>query len=266
MKRLILLEVLIFCWIFGFIPAYGSEKPDLKADGNSNTMPIRWEQAHQTLIPKPDKEKLLRGEILCEIKKLNAKTVVAQSIGLIRAKAEECFNVVRNYNQYVKLMPSTVENKVVRSFQLEGEYHGVEAVDFWTRIKVFGFHTAYLLRIAHLSDLKKQQYRSFWTLVDNPAQLSGCQDSEKKPCHNDLALNIGAHQFEPLPGTDYTLHTYTLTISGKTWLQQMAFNLGGKKSMGEVTAWIREAVEKKLVPGSLGAKKGFQEIITEKNF
>jgi hypothetical protein len=246
MKRLILLEILIFCWILGIIPAYGSEKTDLKADGKSNTMPIRWDQAHQALISKPDKEKLLKGDILCEIKKVDANTVVAQSMGLIRAKAEACFDVVRNYNQYVKLMPCTVENKVVRSFQLDGEYNGVDAVDFWTRVKVFGFQTAYLLRIAHLSDLRKQLYRSFWTLVDNPAQLPGCQDSEKKPCNNDLSLNIGSHQFEPFPGnSDYTLHTYTLTISGKTWLQQMAFKLGGKQSMGDVTTCIREAVERR---------------------
>ena len=246
MKRLNLPAVFILCWVLGIIPAHGFQRMELSADGTSNTMPIRWDQAHQTLITKPDREKLLKGEILCEIKKVDANTVVAQSLGLVRARAEECFSVVRNYNHYVRLMPCTVENKVIRSFQLDGEYQGAEAVDFWTRVRVFGFNTAYLLRIAHLSDLKKHLYRSFWTLVDNPAQLPGCQDSEKKPCRNDLALNIGSHQFEPFPGNpDYTLHTYTLTISGKTWLQQMAFKLGGKQSMGEVTACIREAAERK---------------------
>jgi hypothetical protein len=230
----------------GILSAFGAERIALKADGTTNVMPIRWDQAYQRIITHPDKEKLLQGEILCEIKRVDARTVVAQSIGLIKAKAEECFKVIRNYNQYIQVMPCTVENKVVRSFQLEGEYSGVEAVDFWTRVRVLGFDTAYLLRIAHLSDIKKHLFRSFWTLVDNPAEMAGCQDTEKKPCQNDLAVNLGAHQFEPFPGnSNYTLHTYTLTVSGKTWLQQMAFNLGGKKSMGDVTACIRNAVEKK---------------------
>ncbi len=233
------------CWILSVIPAVGADKVELKANGMTNVMPVRWDQAYQRIITNPDKEKLLQGEILCEIKRVDAKTVVAQSIGLIKAKAEDCFKVVRNYNHYIQVMPCTVENKVVRSFQLEGEYKGAEAVDFWTRIRVLGFDTAYLLRIAHLSDLKRHLFRSFWTLVDNPAEMPGCQDSEKNPCKNDLTVNLGAQQFEPFPGnSNYTLHTYTLTISGKSWLQQMAFNLGGKKSMGDVTACIRNAVEK----------------------
>jgi hypothetical protein len=249
MKRLILLIellILIFGLTLEVVPASGAEKTILKADGTTNAMPVRWDQAYHVLIAKPDPEKLLQGEILSEVKKTDESTIVAQSVGLIRAKAEECFNVVRKYNQYIRLMPCTVENKVVRSFRLEGEYDGAEAVDFWTRVRVLGFSTGYLLRIAHLSDLKKQCFRSFWTLVDHPAQISACHDSDKKPCQNDLAVNLGAHQFEPFPGNaNYTLHTYTLTLAGKTWLQRMAFNLGGKKSMEEVTLCIRNAVEKR---------------------
>jgi hypothetical protein len=246
MKALFFWGAFILSGILMIIPAHGSIQGDCKANGKTNNMPIRWEQAHHPLISKPDRDKLLKGEILCEIKKVDDNTVVAQSIGLIRARAEDCFEIIRNYNQYVKLMPHTVENKVIRTFHLDGEYNGVEAVDFWTRIRVFGFDTAYLLRIAHLSDLKKQLFRSFWTLVDNPAQLPACRDSEKRPCRNDLALNIGAHQFEPFAEhADYTLHTYTLTISGKNWWQQLAFKIGGKQSMGDVTASIRNAVEKR---------------------
>lgn len=245
-QTLILWAALPFCWVLMISSAHGFFQSDCKANGKTNTMPIRWEQAHHPLIDKLDRDKLLKGEILCEIKKVDSNTVVAQSVGLIRAKSEDCFEVIRNYSQYVKLMPHTVENKVIRTFQLEGDYNGMEAVDFWTRIRVFGFDTAYLLRIAHLSDLKKHLFRSFWTLVDNPAQLPACRDSEKRPCRNDLALNIGAHQFEPFPEhADYTLHTYTLTISGKNWWQQLAFKVGGKQSMGDVTASIRNAVEKR---------------------
>ncbi|MBA4395284.1 MAG: hypothetical protein C0407_17170, partial [Desulfobacca sp.] len=138
------------------------------------------------------------------------------------------------------------ENKVVRSFQLEGDYLGVEAVDFWTRIRVLGLDTRFLLRIAHLPEPKNHRFRSFWTLVNNPDQVSGCQDSEKKPCQNDLALNLGSHQFEPFPGnSSYTLHTYTVTLAGKSWLQQTAFHLGGKKNMADVTQSIRNALENK---------------------
>jgi len=166
-------------------------------------------------------------------------------MGLIKAKAEDCFKVVRNYNQYITLMPCTKESKVVRSFQLEGEPIGVEPVDFWTRIRVMGISTRYLLRIAHLPEPAKQQFCSFWTLVDNPGHLPACQDLRKKPCQNDLAVNLGSHQFEPFPGnSNYTLHTYTLTVSGKSWLQQTAFHLGGVKSMGDVTQAIRNVLEK----------------------
>ncbi|MGA3083200.1 MAG: hypothetical protein ABSE95_00220 [Thermodesulfobacteriota bacterium] len=81
--------------------------------------------------------------------------------------------------------------------------------------------------------------------MDNPGHLPACQDLRKKPCQNDLAVNLGSHQFEPFPGnSNYTLHTYTLTVSGKSWLQQTAFHFGGIKSMGDVTQAIRNVLEK----------------------
>ncbi len=130
-------------------------------------------------------------------------------------------------------MPNTVENRVIRSFTLEGDYAGAEAVDFWTRVSVLGFDTRYLLRIAHLSEPQSRRFRSFWTLVDNPTQVAGVCGSEKTPCENDLALNLGSHQFEPYPGNpSYTLHTYTLNLAGKNWLQQAAFRLGGPENDG----------------------------------
>jgi hypothetical protein len=134
---------------------------------------------------------------------------------------------------------------VIRSFPLEGEYAGAEGVDFWTRIRVFGFNTRYLLRIAHLSDPDQHRFRSFWTLVGHPEKLNTCFDSKKNPCQNDLAVNVGSHLFEPFPGNpDFTLHIYTLMISGKSWLQRAAFHWGGTKSMGEVTLAIRKILEK----------------------
>jgi hypothetical protein len=36
-----------------------------------------------------------------------------------------------------------------------------------------------------------------------------------------------------------------VTLSGKSWLQQTAFHLGGKKTMADVTLSIRNALEKK---------------------
>jgi hypothetical protein len=154
-ERLTLLVLsigLAFCWVLLNTSEIRAIPKDLSAEGKSNSMPIRWDQAFPRIIPLPDPNKLQKGEILCEINKVDSQTLVAQSVGLIKAKAEECFKVVRDYNQYIKLMPYTVENKVVRSFQLEGDYLGAEAVDIWTRIKVFGFNTHYLLRIAHLPD------------------------------------------------------------------------------------------------------------------
>jgi hypothetical protein len=239
------LIILFLGWTILPSPGFGADKGVLKADGKTNFMPVHWDQAFLRLISSPDKGKLERGEILCEIKKRDSNTVIAQSIGIIKAKAEDCFKVVRSYNQYTKLMPSTVENKVIRSFLLEGDQAGVEAVDFWTRVRVLGFSTRYLLRIVHLLEPVKQQFRSFWTLVDNPDQLPACLDKEGKSCRNDLSVNLGSHQFEPFPGnTNYTLHTYTVTVSGKSWWQQTAFRLGGTKSMEAVTQAIRNVLEK----------------------
>jgi hypothetical protein len=225
---------------------YGGDKSLFLADWRTNVMPIVWEQAFFRLIPVPDKARLEKGEILFEIKKTDSDTVLAQTMGLIKAKAEDCFKQICQYNQYVHLMPHTKESKVVGSFLLEGgEYAGAEAVDFWTRVRVLGYNTGYLLRIAHLPDLNKQKFRSFWTLVGHPDQLNACFDSKKKPCRNDLAVNVGSHQFEPYSGNpNYTLHIYTLMISGKSWLQQTAFHLGGTKAMGEVTLAIRKVLEK----------------------
>lgn len=147
--------VLALCWILLNTSGIGAGQKDLSAEGTSNVMPIRWDQAFLRIISLPNTDKLEQGEILCEINKVDEQTLVAQSVGLIKAKAEECFKVIRNYNRYIKLMPYTVENKVVRSFQLEGDYPGAEAVDFWTRIRVLGFDTRYLLRIAHLTEPRK---------------------------------------------------------------------------------------------------------------
>ena len=111
-------------------------------------------------------------------------------------------------------------------------------------MSVLGFDTRYLLRIAHLADPLSRRFRSFWTLVNNPSQVAGVCDSGKTPCENDLALNLGSHQFEPYPGNPtHTLHTYTLTLEGKNWLQQSAFRLGGRKTMEEVTQGIRKALK-----------------------
>jgi hypothetical protein len=219
---------------------------NLCADGRTNTMPVQWEQVSRKIIAHLDQERLERGEVISEIKRINSQTVAAQSVGLIKADPEACFKVVRSYHQYVQIMPWTVENRIIRAFKLEGDYSGAEAVDFWTRVSVLGFDTRYLLRIAHLIDLQSRRFRSFWTLVDNPSQVAGVCDSGKTSCENDLALNLGSHQFEPYPGNpNYTLHTYTLNIMGKNWLQQSAFRLGGRKTMEEVTQGIRKALKVK---------------------
>jgi hypothetical protein len=245
-----------YCFLIGFlilgcgwlVPGDGLAKvwKNLCADGRTNTMPVVWDQVSRKIITHLDPERLERGEVISEIKKINSQTVVAESVGLIKAAPEACFRVVRSYNHYTQIMPRTVENRVIRSFQLEGDYAGAEAVDFWTRVSVLGFDTRYLLRIAHLTDPQNRRFRSFWTLVDNPSQVAGVCDSGKTPCENDLALNLGSHQFEPYPGNpNYTLHTYTLTLEGKNWLQQSAFRLGGRKTMEEVTEGIRKALKVK---------------------
>ena len=237
--------ILAFGWL---APGDGqaSAWKNLCADGRTNTMPVQWDQVSRKIIAHLDPERLERGEVISEIKKINSRTVAAQSVGLIKAEPAECFKVVRKYDQYGQIMPNTVENRVVRSFTLEGDYAGAEAVDFWTRVSLLGFDTRYLLRIAHLSEPQSRRFRSFWTLVDNPAQLAGLCGAEKTPCENDLALNLGSHLFEPYPGNpSYTLHTYTLNLAGKYWLQQTAFRLGGHKTMEEVTQRIRKALRTK---------------------
>jgi hypothetical protein len=217
----------------------------LKADGQTNTMPVHWSQTSPKIIVHPDQARLERREVLCQVEKIDAETVMAQTVGLIQADPGECFKVIRKYNQYVQIMPDTVESRVIRSFRLEGDYGGAEAVDFWTRLRVLGFGIGYLLRIAHLSDPEKNWFRSFWTLVDNPTQIVGICDSGKTPCENDLAVNLGSHQFEHYPRNPaYALHTYTVIFMGKSWLQRVAFQLGGQKKMREVT----EAIRKALVP------------------
>ncbi|MEW6184559.1 MAG: hypothetical protein AB1585_02330 [Thermodesulfobacteriota bacterium] len=225
--------------------ARGSEANPLKAEGTSDSMPIGWEQAYQKIIQLPENSRLEKGEILGEVKKVGDHTILAQTLGMVKARAEDCFKVAKSYPLYARLMPCTVENKVIRSFPLEGGPPGLEAVDFWTRVKVLGFNTRYLLRIAHLADPQKHRYRSFWTLVDRPDQLKACRDQENQPCQNDLSINLGSHLFEPFPGNpQYTLHTYTLKLSAEGWLRRSAIRLGGIHSMKEVTQAIRKALER----------------------
>jgi hypothetical protein len=227
----------------GWGNGFTSDLKCLQADGRTNTMPVQWDQASTKIIPHLDGTKLERGEVLCEIKKIGSEVFSAQSGGLIKANPGDCFKFVRQYNQYVQLMPHTVESRVVRSFRVEGDYAGSEAVDFWTRLNVFGLDTRYLLRIVHLSDPQKGIYRSFWTLVDNPREVAGVCNSDKNACENDLALNLGSHQFEPYPGnSNYTLHTHTVTLVGKRWLQRAALRLGGQKAMADVTEAIRKGL------------------------
>jgi len=245
-RGLIILSVMVTLGWLGSGNGLAADRKGLQADSRANTMPVHWEQASPRIITHLDKTRLERGEVLCEIKRIDSQTVAAQSVGLIKADPADCFKIIRRYNQYVRFMPNTVENRVVRSFTLEGDYAGAEAVDFWTRVSVFGFDTRYLVRIAHLSDPPSRRFRSFWTLVDNPAQVTGLCGSEKTSCENDLALNLGSHQFEPYPGNpSYTLHTYTVNLAGKYWLQQAAFSLGGQKSMQAVTQGIRKALPPK---------------------
>ena len=240
---LVILSVIITLGWLGSGNGLAADRKGLQADGRTNTMPVHWDQASPKIILHLDQARLERGEVLCEIKKIDPQTVAAQSGGLIKADPAECFEIVRKYNEYVQLMPHTVESRVIRSFTLEGDYAGAEAVDFWTRVSVLGFDTRYLLRIAHLSEPESRRFRSFWTLVDNPMQVAGVCGSEKTPCENDLALNLGSHQFEPYPGNpNYTLHTYTVNLAGKNWLQQVAFRLLSRKAMQEVTQRIRKAL------------------------
>jgi hypothetical protein len=219
---------------------------DLMADPLTNLMPISWDQAYSRIVISPDQAELEKGKIFFDSKKIDGKTLMAQSIGLIEAGPEECFRVVRDYNHYTSTMPYTVESKIVRSFRLEGENPGAETVDFWTKVRVLGFQTGYLIRVVHLADPESRLYRSFWTLVRNPAAVSGCKDSNMRPCENDLDMNIGSHQFEPYKGNpSITMHTYTLKVKGKNWAQSVGLRAGSGNSMRDVTRSIREAVIRK---------------------
>ena len=180
------------------------------------------------------------------MKKLDDGTVMAESIGLIEAGPEECIRVARDYKHYTTIMPYTVEGRVIRSFQLEGENPGVEAIDFWTRVCVLGFKTRYLIRQVHWDDPGSHLYRSYWTLVRNPAAVQGCIDAKARPCENDLDMNIGTSQFEPYKGNPgRTIHTYTLKIKTSSWAQSVGLRVGCGNSMRDVTRALREAVLKK---------------------
>jgi hypothetical protein len=76
----------------------GAWAQDLKADGKTNLMPTQWEEAFPRIITTPDTHRLEQGDILCEIKKTTDRAVIAQSMGLIKSKPEECFKAVRRYN------------------------------------------------------------------------------------------------------------------------------------------------------------------------
>ncbi len=226
-----------------FISVLVEAKIDLKANPFTNRMPISWNEAYFKLINSPDEADLEKGEIVVELKKLGDDTIMAQSMGLIEAGPEECARVVSDYNNYTSIMPYTVESRIVRSFPLEGENAGAQAIDFWAKVSVFGFQTSYLIRVVHLADPGSHRYSSFWTLVRNPAADSGCIDSDGRPCENDLDMNIGSSQFEPYKGNpNRTLYTYTLKIKGKSWTQCCGLRVGCGSSMRDVTKAIRKAV------------------------
>jgi hypothetical protein len=143
-------------------------------------------------------------------------------------------------------MPYTVESRIVRSFRLTGEYAGARAVDFWARVRVLGFQTRYLIRVVNLENAKSHVYQSFWTLVRNPASVSGCKDSNGRPCENDLDINIGSGKFEPYKGSpNRTLSTRTMKIKPKSWAQNFGLCVGCGNSMQDVTEAIRIAVMKR---------------------
>ena len=219
---------------------------DLKANPFTKAMPISWNEAYFKLIDSPDEADLEKGEIVVALKRLDDDTIMAQSIGLIEAGPEECARVVHDYNNYTSIMPYTVESRIVRSFALEGENAGAETFDFWAKVSVFGFQTSYLIRVVQLTDPGSHRYSSFWTLVRNPAAVSGCIDSDGRPCENDLDMNIGSSRFEPYKGNlNRTLYTYTLKIKGKSWTQCCGLKVGCGSSMRDVTKAIRKAVIEK---------------------
>ncbi len=221
-------------------------RTDFMADPMTNVMPISWNQAFFKVINFPDESELEKGKILFDMKRLEGDTVMAQSIGLIDARPKQCLEVVSNYNYYTKIMPYTVESRIIRSFKLDGANAGTEAVDFWTKVCVFGFETRYLLRVVHLGDPEGHLYQSYWTLVHNPSADSGCKDSNMRPCENDLDMNIGSHRFELYKADpNRTIHTYTLKVKGKSWAQRIGLRVGCGNSMREVTESIRDAVIKK---------------------
>ncbi len=218
---------------------------DLSADPLDNAMPVSWKQAYFRII-SPDESKLEQGKILVDVKKLDDGTITAQSMGLIEAPPEECVRISHDFSNYTKIMPYTAEGRIIRSFRLEGENAGAEAVDFWTRVSVLGFQTRYLIRVVHLDNSEQHLYRSFWTLVRNPAEDSCCKDAEGRRCENDLYMSIGSGQFEPYKGNpNRTLHTYTLKIKPKSWSQSFGLCVGGGSSMQDVTKAVRKAVARK---------------------
>ncbi len=217
-----------------------------QADPATNVMPISWKQAYSRIIVSPDDAELAKGKILFEMKKLDDGTIVAQSMGVIEATPEECIRITGDYDHYTSRMPYTAESRVVRRFRLEGEYGGAKALDFWTRVCVLGFQSGYLIRVVNLANSESHVYRSFWTLVRNPASDSGCKDSNGRPCGNDLDVNIGSGIFEPYKGNpNRTLHTYTLKIKPKSCIQCVGLCFGCGSSMRDVTKTIRSALMKK---------------------
>ena len=68
-KNWIFSAIIILVWISLGTSGFGADHQGLKADGNTNVMPIRWDQAFLRLISAPDKAKLEQGEIVCGIKK-----------------------------------------------------------------------------------------------------------------------------------------------------------------------------------------------------
>ena len=54
------------------------------ADGRTNTMPVQWEQVSRKIIAHLDQERLERGEVISEIKRINSQTVAAQAWGSSR--------------------------------------------------------------------------------------------------------------------------------------------------------------------------------------
>jgi hypothetical protein len=219
---------------------------DPQARPDDTVLPISWNDAYFRVIDQPDYAALDKGEVLYKLKQLGPDTAMAQTMGLVKATPEASFRVARDYNHYVQVMPYTEESREVRTFKLTGaNYPGAEAVDFWTLVNVFGYQTRYLLRIGHLVDAQKQTYRTLWTLVSEPEKVAGCKDKRGRACENDLATNLGSHQFEPYKGDPKrTLHTYTVRLVGKSWFQRQALAFAGGNSMKEVTLAIRTTAEK----------------------